>query len=184
METSDLSEARAGDEISVESHRLRGTRRTGVILEVLGTSAEPYFRVGWRDGRETLFHPGSDARLVPKNGRRRTPLAEQPTTSAPGRERKREPARRRREAPKPMGLRASAGDRLVIKGHRLGEPSRDAEILEVLGAEGAPPFRVRWSDTGREGVLFPGTDAVVDHLRRRPSSAASRSVSPAERSSA
>jgi hypothetical protein len=65
-----------------------------------------------------------------------------------------------------VGLSASAGDRLVIKGHHLGEPSRDAEVLEALGPGGTPPFRVRWSDSGREGVLFPGTDAVIDHLRR------------------
>jgi len=59
------------------------------------------------------------------------------------------------------------GDRLVIRGHRLGEPDRDAEILEVIGVGGGPPYRVRWSDTGREGLLFPGTDAVVEHFPRR-----------------
>ena len=43
-------------------------------------------------------------------------------------------------------LRASPGDRLIIKGHRIGEPNRDAEILEVLGDNGAPPYVVRWDD--------------------------------------
>jgi len=65
------------------------------------------------------------------------------------------------------GLRAQPGDRLVIRGHRLGEPERDGEILEVLGPGGAPPFRVRWSDTGAETLLFPGSDAYVDRLERR-----------------
>ena len=61
-------------------------------------------------------------------------------------------------------LHARPGDRLVIHGHRLGEPERDGEILAVLGAEGGPPFRVRWEDTGAETLLFPGSDASVDHL--------------------
>ena len=62
------------------------------------------------------------------------------------------------------GLRARPGDRLVIHGHSLGERPRDAEILEVLGADGRPPFRVRWEDTGRESEIFPGSDAHVDHI--------------------
>lgn len=60
-------------------------------------------------------------------------------------------------------LWAQPGDRLVIHGHHLNEPERDAEILAV-GADGGPPFRIRWSDTGREGVLYPGSDARVEHL--------------------
>jgi hypothetical protein len=64
-------------------------------------------------------------------------------------------------------LRADPGDRLVIRGHRLGEPERDGEILEALGSGGTPPFRVRWSDTGAETILFPGSDAYVDRLERK-----------------
>jgi hypothetical protein len=63
-------------------------------------------------------------------------------------------------------LAARRGDRLVIHGHRLGEPARDAEILAALGPGGSPPFRVRWDDTGEETLLFPGSDAAVDHLER------------------
>lgn len=61
-------------------------------------------------------------------------------------------------------LKAGPGDRLVIHPHRLGEPERDAEILDALGPNGGPPFRVRWSDTGEETLHFPGSDATVDHL--------------------
>lgn len=60
-------------------------------------------------------------------------------------------------------LRVRPGDRLVIHGHRLGEPERDAEILAV-GPGGRPPFRVRWSDTGRESIVYPGPDARVEHF--------------------
>jgi hypothetical protein len=56
---------------------------------------------------------------------------------------------------------------LVIKGHRVGEPDRDAEILAVRGDNGGPPYVVRWSDDGREGLFFPGSDAYVEHFPRR-----------------
>jgi hypothetical protein len=61
-------------------------------------------------------------------------------------------------------LRASPGDRLVIHGHQLGEPSRDGEILEVIGEDGLPPYVVRWSDDGHVSELFPGPDASVEHF--------------------
>jgi hypothetical protein len=64
-------------------------------------------------------------------------------------------------------LTAHPGDRLVIHPHRLGEPERDAEILEALGPDGTPPFRVQWSDTGDVTLHFPGVDARVDHLTER-----------------
>jgi hypothetical protein len=63
-------------------------------------------------------------------------------------------------------MRATAGDRLVIKGHKVGEHDREAEILEVRGTDGGPPYLVRWSD-GQEGLLFPGSDATVEHRPRR-----------------
>lgn len=59
-------------------------------------------------------------------------------------------------------MRAKVGDRLVILSHRVGEPERDAKILEVRGGRGAPPYLVQWSDDGRISLLFPGPDAVVD----------------------
>lgn len=61
-------------------------------------------------------------------------------------------------------MRASSGDRLVIRGHHQGEPERDAEILEVLGEGGAPPFVVRWGDDGHVSRIYPGSDAYVEHF--------------------
>ena len=58
-------------------------------------------------------------------------------------------------------MRAHAGDRLVIHGHRVGEPARDAEILDVRGTDGEPPYWVRWSDNGHEALVFPGSDAYI-----------------------
>ncbi len=65
-------------------------------------------------------------------------------------------------------MKANVGDRLVIKGHHVGEPDRDAEILEVHGDGGSPPYLVRWDDDGHEGLFFPGVDAVVEHYPSRP----------------
>ena len=155
-------QAEVGDEVAVESHRLRGGRKKGTIREVLGAPGHEYYRVLWEKGHESVFHPGSDAVLIPKRPRKASRAAppKLASTATPRRPKAPEP----RAKPKP---RAIAGDRLVIRGHQLGQRDRDAEILEVLGPHGAPPYRVRWSDTGREGLLFPGTDAVVDHFPRR-----------------
>ena len=60
-------------------------------------------------------------------------------------------------------MRATAGDRLIVKATHVGEPNRDAEILEVHGDDGGPPYLVRWSDTGHESLVFPGPDAEVHH---------------------
>jgi hypothetical protein len=60
-------------------------------------------------------------------------------------------------------MKAAVGDRLVVKGHKVGEHDTDAEILEVRGRDGGPPYLVRWSDDGHEGLVFPGSDAVVTH---------------------
>lgn len=60
-------------------------------------------------------------------------------------------------------MKAKVGDKIVIAGHHLGEPERDAEVLEVRGPDGEPPYLVRWDDDGHEGLFFPGTDASVVH---------------------
>jgi CBS domain-containing protein len=59
-------------------------------------------------------------------------------------------------------MRAAAGDRIVIRGHRVGEKSRTGEILEVRGLDGTPPYVVRWGDTEHETIFFPGPDADLE----------------------
>ena len=59
-------------------------------------------------------------------------------------------------------MRAKVGDRIVIRGHRVGEHERDALVLEVHGEDGGPPYLVRWGDDGHEAIFFPGSDAVVE----------------------
>ena len=58
-------------------------------------------------------------------------------------------------------MRAQVGDRLVIKGHRVGDPDRNAEILEVRGEDGAPPYLVRWVEDDHVSLFFPGSDAIL-----------------------
>jgi len=58
-------------------------------------------------------------------------------------------------------MQAKVGDRIVIGGHRVGEPNRDCEVLEVKHPNGEPPYLVRWGDTGHEDLFYPGPDASV-----------------------
>ena len=51
-------------------------------------------------------------------------------------------------------MKARVGDRLVVRRHRSGDAERHAEVLEVRGKDGAPPYLVRWSD-GHESILVP-----------------------------
>ena len=60
-------------------------------------------------------------------------------------------------------MQATVGDRIVIKSTHVDEHVRDGEILEVRGADGAPPFLVRWSDNGHEALVYPGPDAEIRH---------------------
>lgn len=63
-----------------------------------------------------------------------------------------------------VDMKAALGDQIILRGQDNDRPDRDGEVLEVRGADGAPPYLVRWSDGGHIGLLFPGTDAVIHHL--------------------
>lgn len=62
-------------------------------------------------------------------------------------------------------MRANLGDRLLTHGRTVGQRDKVAEIVEVLGPDGEPPYRVRFED-GREAVLSPGPDSVVQRPER------------------
>ena len=62
-------------------------------------------------------------------------------------------------------MHAQPGDHIIIRSRTVGSAVREAEVLAVDSADGSPPYRVRWSDNGHEGLFFPGTDAYVDHVR-------------------
>ena len=58
-------------------------------------------------------------------------------------------------------MRAERGAQLTAKDWRGVGPGRHAVILEVLGKDGAPPYRVRWLDTGHESVVHPTPDCYL-----------------------
>jgi hypothetical protein len=71
-------------------------------------------------------------------------------------------------APTGAVMEATIGDQICIHGNTVGHPDKHAEIVEVHGAAGEPPYLVRFPD-GQTRLLFPGPDAVIVP-RQRPSS--------------
>lgn len=67
-------------------------------------------------------------------------------------------------------MQAREGDRIVVKGHHIGEPDRDGEVLEVHGDDGGPPYLVRWADDGHTSLFFPSADTAVEEVERRDES--------------
>jgi hypothetical protein len=58
-------------------------------------------------------------------------------------------------------MRALTGDRLHVHGRNVGNPDHVGEIVEVRGADGGPPYLVRFPD-GREILVFPGPDCIIE----------------------
>ncbi len=69
-------------------------------------------------------------------------------------------------APQRAAARAKRGDLVVITGHRVGEPERVGEILEVLGEPAHAHYNVRWQD-GHESTVYPGSDMTIRPSSRR-----------------
>ena len=57
-------------------------------------------------------------------------------------------------------MHAAVGDRLHVRGRTVGAADHTAEIVEIRGPDGSPPYLVRWAD-GHEGLSFPGPDAHI-----------------------
>ncbi|MCM6772675.1 DUF1918 domain-containing protein [Nocardia sp. CDC159] len=57
-------------------------------------------------------------------------------------------------------MRANVGDQILMHGRTVGMRERTAEIVEVRGSDGAPPYVVRFDD-GHESLVFPGPDCEV-----------------------
>jgi hypothetical protein len=58
-------------------------------------------------------------------------------------------------------MQATVGDRLHIRGRTVGVQDRYAEVIEVRGNDGSPPYLVRFTD-GHETLVYPGADCVVE----------------------
>ncbi|KAE8163477.1 hypothetical protein BDV40DRAFT_262908 [Aspergillus tamarii] len=57
-------------------------------------------------------------------------------------------------------MKASVGDSIRLKTQRVGAEEQVAEIIAVLGADGSPPYRVRFPD-GHESLIFPDPDSEI-----------------------
>ena len=65
-------------------------------------------------------------------------------------------------------MRATKGDRLHVHGRNVGSADETAEIIEVRGTDGQPPYLVRHDD-GHEGMAgLPRHGRVRGAPRRRP----------------
>ncbi len=58
-------------------------------------------------------------------------------------------------------MKATVGDWLVIKGTTTELADQRGLITEVHGADGAPPYVVRWLATDHVATVFPGSDALI-----------------------
>jgi hypothetical protein len=58
-------------------------------------------------------------------------------------------------------MRATIGDKLHIHNNHTGTGDHIGRIIEIRGADGAPPYLVEYPD-GHTGLVFPGPDAVVE----------------------
>lgn len=65
-------------------------------------------------------------------------------------------------------MEATIGDRICIHGRTVGHRDKHGEILEVRGDKGEPPYMVRFED-GQTCLMFPGPDAVIEHVPRQRS---------------
>ena len=59
-------------------------------------------------------------------------------------------------------MQAAVGDRLHMHGRTVGTRDRVAEIVDVRGDGGQPPYLLRFDD-GHESLIYPGPDCVVEH---------------------
>jgi hypothetical protein len=57
-------------------------------------------------------------------------------------------------------MRATPGDQIILAGELVDQPTRAGEVLEARGADGGPPYVVRWED-GHTSTMFPGPGAVL-----------------------
>jgi hypothetical protein len=63
-------------------------------------------------------------------------------------------------------MQAQVGDRLHMHGRVVGAKDRLAEVVDVRGPNGEPPYLVRFDD-GHESLVYPGSDCVVEHPGRQ-----------------
>lgn len=59
-------------------------------------------------------------------------------------------------------MKAAVGDQLHVHSKVVGAQDKYGVILEVRGAEGGPPYLVKFTD-GHQSLVYPGPDCVIEH---------------------
>lgn len=60
---------------------------------------------------------------------------------------------------------AQVGDRIILEPQNATDDRRVGIIIAVGQADGGPPYQVRWLDTGRTTLIFPGPEAHIEHTQ-------------------
>jgi hypothetical protein len=58
-------------------------------------------------------------------------------------------------------MQATIGDRLHVHSNVVGAYDKIATIIDIRGAQGSPPYLVRFAD-GHETLIYPGADCVIE----------------------
>jgi len=58
-------------------------------------------------------------------------------------------------------MQANVGDRLVVEGMKVDSPKHEGEVLEVRGADGAPPYVVLEELSGHHRAHRVQTEVLV-----------------------
>jgi hypothetical protein len=64
-------------------------------------------------------------------------------------------------------MEATIGDEICIHGNIVGHSDTHAEIIQVRGNHGEPPYVV-WFADGQERTIFPGPDAYIVPRQMQP----------------
>ena len=59
-------------------------------------------------------------------------------------------------------MQAAIGDRLHVHSRAVGQTEQLADVIEIHGEAGAPPYLVRY-ENGHESLIFPGPDCTIEH---------------------
>ncbi|MFE3650649.1 DUF1918 domain-containing protein [Streptomyces sp. NPDC059101] len=77
-------------------------------------------------------------------------------------------------------MQAHLGDQLVVASPATGTTRRDGEVVGLHHEDGTPPYDVRWSDTDRISLFFPGPDTHIRHLNCPAGAGPSHTAAPQE----
>jgi hypothetical protein len=65
-------------------------------------------------------------------------------------------------------MHATVGDRIHFQSNSVGAADHSAVVVEARGPDSGPPYLVR-RDDGHETLVYPGSDAWVEHTGEPPS---------------